>query len=99
MSSDCARIVWSGVCMKLDENYYNSLSPIEKNQYGNFLRAHLFRLENLVFQYQQGLLTREYHDAAIVGGIRYLLPAWELFYVPQRARLSAYADRAESEAA
>jgi hypothetical protein len=77
-------------CDRIDDVYFESLSPTERQQYKRYITAHFFRLENLLFQYRQGALTDEYHDQAVVPTIRYYLPLWEKFGVWQRGRMIEY---------
>jgi hypothetical protein len=79
-------------CDLIDDAYFQSLSSTERQQFKRYLTAHYFRLENLVFQYGQGVLTDEYHDKAVVPTIRYYIPLWDRFGIWQRGRLIEYLD-------
>jgi len=90
---DCGK--FDGNCDLIDDAYFDSLSPTERQQYKRYITAHFFRLENLVFQYRQGALTDDYHDQSVVPTIKYYLPLWEKFGVWQRGRLIEYLESIE----
>jgi len=86
---------YDGNCDLINDEYFESLSPTERQQYKRYITAHFFRLENLVFQYRQGALTDNYHDQSVVPTIKYYIPLWEKFGVWQRGRLIEYLDSIE----
>jgi hypothetical protein len=52
------------------------LSPVEHRRLQAYLNAHRLRLDNLVFQYEQGFLTDEYHASGVKGPLRVFAPWW-----------------------
>ena len=46
---------------------FEELSTVQRFRCYNFLNAHRIRLYNLVFQYQQGMLTDEYYNTGCEG--------------------------------
>lgn len=54
-----------------------SLTPVERMRVWNYFNAHRVRLDNLVFQYQQGFLTEEYYVSGVKGPIRGFAPWWD----------------------
>ncbi len=57
---------------------FEQLSAAERFRCYNYLNAHRVRLDNLVFQYQQGMLTDEYYATGVKGPLRYFAPLWEI---------------------
>ena len=74
-------------CRIINDEYLASLSITERQQFKRYLHAHLSRVQNLVFQYEQGLLTDEYHDDVILWVIQSYMPLWERFDIFQRKGL------------
>lgn len=79
-------------CEVIDDEYLKSLSVTERQQYKRLLMAHNARLQNLVFQYEQGLLADDYLETILIV-IEYYLPLWERFDVYQRENLAIYLEK------
>lgn len=62
----------------------DQLTPVEREQYRHFLRAHLHRMSNLVFQRQQGLLDDDYWEN-MSQPLRRFAVMWEAFDIEYRA--------------
>ncbi len=92
--SDCDEPVRS--CFIINEKYFQQLTPTQRVQYKRLLLAILFRTQNLVYQYKQGLLSDAYHDGAIIGVIKKFMPLWEKFDVWQRYSLVEHLEEYES---
>ncbi|NIP55658.1 hypothetical protein GWN42_05225 [candidate division KSB1 bacterium] len=76
-------------CEVFDDEYLASLTETEKQQYRRLLLAQSARVQNLVFQYEQGLLADDYQET-ILRVIEYYMPLWERFDVYQREGLLRY---------
>ncbi len=81
---------------------YQSLTPVEQRRWRTFQLAHVNRMDNLVFQYQQGLMTEEYYKTGIRGPLAFFATGWEaLGLLERRGRPSFFAEienaAAESE--
>jgi len=83
-------------CGVFNEEYFQSLSPTEHLQYKRYLLANVFRVQNLVFQYEQGLLSDEYHDQSIIEIIKSFMPLWQRFDIWQRRSLVEHLERYEN---
>ena len=77
-------------CEVIDDEYLESLSVTERQQYKRFLQAQNARVQNLVFQYEQGLLSEAYHDRVIISVIEYYMPLWERFDIYQRENMAIH---------
>lgn len=84
-------------CYRIDDEYFERLSPAQKVQFKRLLLAILFRTQNLIYQHEQGLLSDEYRDGAIVGVIMRFMPLWEKFDVWQRYDFVEYLEEYERE--
>ncbi len=83
-------------CEVVNDEYFASLGTAERQQYKRLLMAQLFRIQNLVFQYEQGLLSDEYHDRNIIRTIRTYIPLWEKFDIYQRDSLVEHLEKYEN---
>lgn len=79
-------------CGTVDTEYVDSLSITEKSQYSAYLRAHAFRLQGMIVQYEYGFLSDDYHARGVVGAIRSFMPRWVAFDVPKGVSLQRYVD-------
>jgi len=61
---------------------YATLSAVEQMRLRYYLNAHRVRLDNLLFQYEQGFLTDEYYDAGVRRPMRRFAPHWEVAGIP-----------------
>ncbi len=83
-------------CEVVNDEYFASLETAERQQYKRLLMAQLFRIQNLVFQYEQGLLSDEYHDRNIINTIRTYISLWEKFDIYQRDSLVEHLEKYEN---
>jgi hypothetical protein len=84
-------------CGIVNEEYIKSLNPTEWQRYKRFLQAQLARVQNLLFQYEQGLLSEQYHQDVIDWVIEYYMPLWEIFDIFQREGLVRHLESHEAE--
>jgi hypothetical protein len=84
-------------CGIVNEEYIKSLDPTEWQRYKRFLLAQTARVQNLLFQYEQGLLSEEYHEEVIDWVIEYYMPLWEIFDIFQREGLVRHLESHETE--
>jgi hypothetical protein len=82
-------------CTEINATHVQSLNAIQHEQYRAYLRAHAFRLQNMVVQYEYGLLTDDYYERGVIGAIKMFTPRWRAFDVPQGMRLSTYVEEFE----
>ena len=82
-------------CQEINAGYVDSLDPVMFEQYRAYLRAHAFRLQNMTVQYEYGLLTDDYYAGGVIGAIKYFIPQWKAFNVPQGLGLQRYVDEFE----
>ena len=61
---------------------FATLSPVEQMRLRYYLNAHRVRLDNLVFQYEQGFLTDDYYAAGVERPLRRIAPHWETAGIP-----------------
>ncbi len=83
-------------CELINDEYFETLSQTQRQQYKRYLMAHIFRIQNLRFQYEQGLLSDEYHNRSIIPTIEYFMPLWEKFDIWQRGSLVEYLNEHEN---
>jgi hypothetical protein len=60
------------------EAAFANLSSAQRLRCQSYLNAHRIRLDNLVFQYQQGLLTDEYYETGVREPLRRFARLWEI---------------------
>ena len=58
------------------------LSPVEQRRLQAYLNAHRIRLDNLVYQYEQGFLPDDYYTSGVKGPLRMLAPWWKAVGLP-----------------
>ncbi len=61
---------------------FNNLTPAQRARWQTYLSAHRIRLDNLVFQHQQGLLTDEYFESGVKEPLRRFARLWEIAGIP-----------------
>ena len=64
-----------------DPTIPDSLTPLERVRFANYLTAHLHRVSNLVHQHEAGMLSDEYYEVGIKAGARNFYPQWKAFGV------------------
>jgi len=86
----------NGQGTKIIQEAMAALTPVEFNQYRNFLTAHAYRLQNLIRQYELGYMEQKYHDSSIIVTIKIFHDSWVAFEVSQGKNLQAYVDAYEN---
>ena len=64
-----------------DPTIPDSVTPLERVRFANYLTAHLHRVTNLVHQHEAGMLSDEYYEVGIKAGARNFYPQWKAFGV------------------
>jgi len=67
----------------------DALEPIDRTRLRYYLLAHRIRIDNQMYQYQQGFIDDEYYENNIKGQIRTFGPGWRLFRLPGRPSFEA----------
>ena len=74
-----AKLLESG--FRRDPTIPDSLTPLERVRFANYLTAHLHRMTNLVHQHEAGMLSDEYYEVGIKMAFRRFYPQWKAFGV------------------